>query len=68
MFHPQLNRNKNEKQNQVKKANKHTREYQPHAIAPQQRHEKKVLITHKYRGLQPFSITKSVEPNEEQKA
>ena len=49
------------------KANKHTREYSPHAIAPRQRRQKKVLITHKYRGSQQFSISKSVEPNEELK-
>ena len=27
-----------------------TREYSPHAITPRQRRQKKVLITHKYRG------------------
>ena len=36
-------------------------------MTPQQRRQKKVLITHKYRGSQQFSISKSVEPNEELK-
>ena len=50
MFNPQLNRNKKEKQNLLSdKANKHTREYSPHAIAPRERCQKEVLITHKYR-------------------
>ena len=34
----------------VIKANKHTREYSCHAMTPRQRRQKKVLITHKYRG------------------
>ena len=37
-------------------------------MAPRQQRQKKVLITHKYRGSQHFSISKSVEPNEELKA
>ena len=45
----------------------HTQEYSPHDIAPRQRRQKKVLITHKYRGSQQFSISKTVEPNEELK-
>ena len=36
-------------------------------MTPQQQRQKKVLITHKYRGPQQFSISKSVEPNEELK-
>ena len=36
-------------------------------MTPQQRRHKKVLINHKYRGSQQFSISKSVEPNEELK-
>ena len=36
-------------------------------MTPRQRRHKKVLITHKYRGSQQFSISKSVEPNEELK-
>ena len=36
-------------------------------MTPRQRRQKKVLITHKYRGLQQFSISKIVEPNEELK-
>ena len=40
LFHPQLNKNKREnKIYLVKKANKHTRKYQPHAIAPRQRRQ-----------------------------
>ena len=38
-----------------------------YSYAPHQRRQKKVLITHKYRGSQQFSISKSVEPNEELK-
>ena len=52
----------------MNKANKHTREYQPHAIAPRQRRQKIVLITHKYRGSIVASfVSKSVEPTEELK-
>ena len=36
-------------------------------MTPLQRRQKKVLITHKYRGSQQFSISNSVEPNEELK-
>ena len=36
-------------------------------MTPRQRRQKKVLITHKYRGSQQFSISKSVKPNEELK-
>ena len=36
-------------------------------MTPRQRRQKKVLITHKYTGSQQFSISKSVEPNEELK-
>ena len=36
-------------------------------MTPRQRRQKKVLITHKYRGSQQFSISKSVESNEELK-
>ena len=36
-------------------------------MTPRQRRQKKVLITHKYMGSQQFSISKSVEPNEELK-
>ena len=36
-------------------------------MTPRQRRQKKVLITHKYKGSQQFSISKSVEPNEELK-
>ena len=49
------------------KENKHTLEYSPHAMTPRQRRQKKVLITHKCRGSQQFSISKSVKPNEELK-
>ena len=48
-FHPQLSKTKMENKNYlVKKANKHTREYQPHAMTPRQRRQKKVLKTRKY--------------------
>ena len=33
-------------------------------MTPRQRRQKKVLMTHKYKGSQQFSISKSVEPNE----
>ena len=36
-------------------------------MTPRQRRQKKVLITRKYTGSQQFSISKSVEPNEELK-
>ena len=36
-------------------------------MTPRQRRQKKVLITHKYRGSIVASFDKSVEPNEELK-
>ena len=36
-------------------------------MTPRQQRQKKVLITQKYRGSLQFSISKSVEPNEELK-
>ena len=50
----------------IKKTSTH-KNIHPHAIAPRQRRQKKVLITHKYRGSQQFLISKSVEPNKDLK-